>query len=285
MRLLRGFVFPVGSLHAAVALACLVAGESEALAATRVVPAGGNLQAAINAAQPGDVIELQAGATYTGRFVLPVKSGATYITIRSTPDPRLPGPGQRINPALHGALLAKIRSGNALPALTAAPGAHHWRLQLLEFKANTGGFAEIIAFGTGVGQNSLSQVPYELEVDRCYIAGDPVLGQKRGIALNSRSTRIVGSVIANIKGVGMDTQAIGGWNGPGPYVIENNYLEAAGENVMFGGADPQIVGLVPSDITLRLNHLTKPRSWQQPIIATPTASASPMAGGTLPAGP
>ena len=61
----------------------------------------------------------------------------------------------------------------------------------------------------------------------------------------------------------MDTQAIGGWNGPGPYLIENNYLEAAGENVMFGGADPTIPNLVPSDITLRLNHLIKPRSWQQ----------------------
>ena len=67
-------------------------------------------------------------------------------------------------------------------------------------------------------------------------------------------------------------------------MIENNYLEATGENLMFGGGDPKIVGLVPSDITLRMNHLVKPRSWQQPIIGTPTASASPVAGGTLPAG-
>ena len=29
-----------------------------------------------------------------------------------------------------------------------------------------------------------------------------------------------------------------GWNGPGPFLIENNYLEAAGENIMFGGNDP-----------------------------------------------
>jgi PKD repeat protein len=250
-----------------------------------VVPAGASLQAAINAAQPGDVIELQAGATYTGNFVLPVKSGASYITIRSTPDARLPGPGQRINPALHRALLAKIRSGNSMSALTTAPGAHHWRLQLLEFNANAGGFSDIIKLGSGdFDQNSLSQVPYELEIDRCYIAGDPMLGQKRGIALNSKSTRIVGSVIVDIKGVGMDTLAISGWNGPGPYVIENNYLEAAGENVMFGGGDPKIAGLVPSDITLRMNHMVKPRSWQQPIIGTPTASASPVAGGILPAG-
>jgi PKD repeat protein len=285
MRLLRGFVCPTGLSRASLAVVCLIIGERAGLAETRVVPAGASLQAAINAAQPGDVIELQAGATYTGNFVLPVKSGASYITIRSTPDARLPGPGQRINPALHRALLAKIRSHNAMSALKTAPGAHHWRLQLLEFDANVGGFSDIIKFGDGdADQNSLSLVPYELEIDRCYIAGDPLLGQKRGIALNSKSTRIVGSVIVDIKGVGMDTNAICGWSGPGPYVIENNYFEAAGENLMFGGADPKILGLVPSDITLRLNHFVKPRSWQQPIIGTPTASASPVAGGTLPAG-
>ena len=40
------------------------------------VNAGGDLQAAINNAQPGDTIVLQAGATFTGNFVLPDKSAA-----------------------------------------------------------------------------------------------------------------------------------------------------------------------------------------------------------------
>ena len=34
------------------------------------VNAGGNLQTAIDQANPGDVIELQAGATFTGNFTL-----------------------------------------------------------------------------------------------------------------------------------------------------------------------------------------------------------------------
>ena len=68
--------------------------------------------------------------------------------------------------------------------------------------------------------------------------GDRYVGQKRCIALNAANVTISDSYIAECKGVGQDTQAIGGWNGPGPYTIENNYLEAAGENVMFGGADP-----------------------------------------------
>src|SRR5262245_60434091 len=46
---------------------------------TVAVAAGGNLQQAIDAAQPGDVITLAAGASFTGPFMLPNKSGSGYI--------------------------------------------------------------------------------------------------------------------------------------------------------------------------------------------------------------
>src|SRR5262250_2270034 len=48
------------------------------------VAAGGDVQAAINKAQPGDVIKLQAGATFTGNFRLPNKNGSDWIVIRSS---------------------------------------------------------------------------------------------------------------------------------------------------------------------------------------------------------
>src|SRR5215475_6376530 len=38
------------------------------------VDAGGDVQAAIDQAQPGDVIMLQAGATFTGNFRLPTRA-------------------------------------------------------------------------------------------------------------------------------------------------------------------------------------------------------------------
>jgi hypothetical protein len=225
------------------------------------VPAGTNLQDAINRANPGDTIALEPGATFVGNFVLPAKDGNQFITLRTAGDD-LPAARERIDPA-DAPALAKLKSANSSAVLRTAPGAHHWRLQLLEFQANAGGFADIILLGDGGReQNDLSEVPHDLVVDRCYVHGDPTKGQKRGIALNSASTTIINSYISDIKTVGQDTQAIGGWNGPGPYVIENNYLEAAGENVMFGGADASIRNLVPSDITFRHNYVSKPPEWR-----------------------
>ena len=232
---------------------------------TVTVVAGGDLQAALNSAQPGDTILLQAGATFTGNFILPAKTetSTSFITIRSSAsDSALPGPTSRINPS-YAALLPKIKSPNTEPALRTAPGAHHYRLLFLEFPATYQGYYDIIRLGDGSSaQNNLASVPYELVVDRVYVHGDPVYGQKRGICLNSASTSILNSYIAEIKGEGFDTQAVGGWNGPGPYTITNNYLEAAGENLMFGGADPAIANLVPSDITITRNLLSKPSAWR-----------------------
>jgi hypothetical protein len=229
--------------------------------ATITVREGGDLQAAINSAQSGDVILLQQGAVFIGNFTLPAKSGSDYITIRSAAaDAVLPGATTRMTPAIAG-LLPKIKSGNPMAALTTAPGAHHWRLMFLEFQGNTGGFGNIIELGD-VNEASRARVPHHITIDRCYIHGDPAEGQKRGIALNSASSDVLNSYISDIKAIGQDSQGIGGWNGPGPYRIENNYVEAAGENIMFGGADPKIPNLIPTDILIRRNHLFKPPSWR-----------------------
>jgi hypothetical protein len=58
------------------------------------VPAGGNLQAALNAAQPGDTITL-APELYRA-FALPNKPGSQWITVRTADPtvPPLPGRGE-----------------------------------------------------------------------------------------------------------------------------------------------------------------------------------------------
>lgn len=227
---------------------------------TIVVNVGGNLQSALNQAQPGDLIQLQAGATFTGNFVLPNKPGAGWITVRtSTADANLP-PGTRVTPN-SASLMPKIISPNSEPAAQTASGAHHFRFIGIEFGVAPGtNIYNIVAFDAN--QASSAQTPHNLIIDRCYIHGNADNNVRRGVMINSASTAIIDSYISNIHEASADSQAIAGWNGPGPFKIVNNYLEGAGENFMLGGADPSIQNLVPSDIEFRKNYCFKPLSWK-----------------------
>jgi len=238
---------------------CLCASVSTA--STISVPAGGDLQAALQQAQPGDTIVLAPGAVYTGNFTLPNKGGSTAtITLRTNGDSGLPAAGQRIGPS-NSPQLAKLKHTGNAPVISTAPGAHNWTVMLLEIVGVGGN--DLVTLGDGSSaQSQLSQVPHDIVFDRVYIHGDAANGQKRGIALNSASTTITGSYISDIKQVQQDSQAICGWNGPGPYTITNNYLEAAGENVMFGGTDPAIPNLTPADITITGNTVQKQTAWR-----------------------
>jgi hypothetical protein len=269
-------------------ICALALSASSAAAATINVPAGGDLQQAINNAQPGDIIALASGATYVGNFVLPNKGALNdSITIRTAvPDASLPPANVRMTPAYAGAL-AKIRSSNSMSAVRTLAGANHYVMMLLEFQANAGGYGDIIGLGAGDStQTQLSQVPYALTLDRVYVHGDPVMGQKRGIALHSGDTTIVNSWVSDCKAVGQEAQAISGFNGTGPYLIENNYLEGSTQDFLLGGADPTIPNLVTTNVTFRRNYLSKQLAWKDPIIATPAAvAATPAAGsGSLAAG-
>src|SRR6266481_3333996 len=69
------------------------------------VNAGGDLQSALNNAHCGDVIELQAGATFSGKFLVPAKNCDInhWIIVRSSaPDSALPAEGQRATPCYAG---------------------------------------------------------------------------------------------------------------------------------------------------------------------------------------
>ena len=82
-------------------------------------------------------------------------------------------------------------------------------------------------------------------INRVYVHGDPMFGQKRGIGLNSRDSDDHRFVHLGLQG---HRAGLAGdrrlRKGQGTYRIENNYLEAAGENVLIGGSDPTIPNLV-----------------------------------------
>lgn len=156
---------------------------------------------------------------------------------------------------------AKVVTSNADPAITILPNTDNVTLRNLDLSA-TGFVHDIVRIGDqGAAQDTLEEAPANITLDRVSIHGAPGQDSQRGVAANGANITITNSRIYEIHGRGFDTQAICSWNGPGPFKIVNNYLEASGENVMFGGSLPTIPNLVHSDIEFRGNHVFKPLSW------------------------
>jgi hypothetical protein len=232
-------------------------------AAVLVVPAGGDLQAAINSAQLGDTIIVQAGGFYTGNYTLPLKSGSDYITIQSSRASELPE-GVRVGPA-QSPLLAKLQSNlNGEPVIKTVAGAHHYKFVGVEVSTVSVNIAifDLVRLGDGRQvQKTLESVPHDLIIDRSWIRGFSTQDVQRGVSWQCASCDVTNSYISDIHGVGFDTQAIAGWNGTSGKII-NNYLEAAGENILLGGADPAMESMIPANIEIRRNTIFKPLSWK-----------------------
>src|SRR4029077_9304714 len=118
---------------------------------------GGNLQAAIDAAQPGDTIMVDPNAVFEGPIRLRAKSGTAKITIRSAaPNSSLPLDGQRIDPSFS-RFLPKIRANNTGPAMKTEAGTANYFLMFLEFlPAASNASANLVELGgAGTSQSTL----------------------------------------------------------------------------------------------------------------------------------
>lgn len=248
--------------------------------AKTVVPAGANLQLALNNAHCGDTLLLQAGATFTGIYNLPAKAcdDQHWIVIRtSAPDSALAAEGKRISPCYAGVaslpgrpsfscaapknVMAKLVASTAGPVILVG-GANHYRL---------GPGLEItrpLNSTMYVGLVSASGAASQIMIDRDWIHGVPQYDTVRGVMLSGITyAAIVDSYIndfhcaAQISGC-EDAQAITGGTGSIPqgiWRIHDNFLEGAAENILFGGVDTNSV--TPADIEISNNHMFKPLTW------------------------
>ena len=228
---------------------------------TIFVKRGASFQDALDRAKAGDTILLEAGAEFVGSFKLPKKAGDEFITIRtSAKDAQLPPENVRLDPKKYAAVLPKLTSPTSEPVVRASDGAHHYRFVGVEFGETKEGVSNIILLGSG-GEKRIEDLPHHIEFDRVYVHGSQKFGQRRGIAANGRYLKIANSYFSDFKREGEESQAIAIWATDGHIEIVNNYLEAAAEPILIGGADSAL-GLVPSDILIKDNWMTKPFEWR-----------------------
>ena len=242
---------------------------------------GGQLRQALTDAGYGDTVNLTAGP-FEGPFTLPGnKTGSGWITIQSALT-GLPAPGTRVNPS-HASAMPRLVPSSTSTAVTdvvvsAAPGAHHYKLIGLNITSDRY-LTNLVQIGNW-NESSVASLPYAFIFERCYIHAG-AQGARRGIAMNGGSgqvkrlangridwpnsetgIQVTDSYFGNLIDKTYESQAVASWNGAGPFRLENNYFEASGENVMFGGGDPSITGLIPSDIEILGNHFKKSLNWQ-----------------------
>ena len=246
------------------------------------VNAGGNLQTALDNAVCGDTIELQAGATFSGVFNFPAKNcdNDHWIIVRtSSPDASLPPEGQRLTPCYAGVaslvgrpqytcnqpqnVLAKlVVSGRADGPVIFESGANHYRLLGLEITRPDG----VKASPTLISTEQKGTAEY-IVVDRSWLHGVALDDTKTGFNLAGSSyVAVVDSYLNDFHctsktGACTDAHAVSGGTGDhqdGPYEIEDNFLEASGEAILFGGGRATST---PTDITIDFNHFFKPLQW------------------------
>ena len=236
---------------------------------------GDELQAALDAANAGDVILLARGQTFRppaalGSFVLRNRSipRSQWVVVRSASSAFDAAgdmaPGIRASSA-RADEMAKVRAtANNAPAFATEAGASGYRLVGLDIGAesNVSDLANMVDLRPGSS---------DITIDRCYIHGNDSGNFRRGIILSGARLAVIESDIENFHDANSDSQAVGGSLGPGPFKIVNNLLEAGGENIMFGGADPTVDKLVPADIEIRRNLATKRLAWKAANMAVKNA--------------
>lgn len=254
------------------------------------VPPKSDLASVVGAAKCGDTLLLAAGAFYhAGELPSKECDDRHYITIRTdTPDSELPPEGTRISPAWAGVASLPGRPPFAKPS----GGPAKLMATILVKRPSGVALGDHIRFigiewttdpEANIGRLVSAEHSHHIILDRNWVHPPEgvEIGKGVGLPAGAHTIAVINSYISGLNCVARtgkctDATAIGGGAGDeltGTFKIYNNFLEASGENILFGGA-PATVN--PTDIEIRRNHLFKPLTWKEGEPGyTPAASGHP----------
>lgn len=198
-----------------------------------VVPAGGDLQAALNAGGP---IELELTAGYAGQYRMPV------------PGTRLTGHGNN------------HISADGAPVFDIPPGARDVRLTGVELDVDR---SEIVVL---VGRNTTDQTPENMPRD-VILTELNIHGHrgKRGIEFNA-SGQVLGCHVSDLYDPErIENQALWIANTVGGVRVEDCHLEGASQSLMIGGDTDRMPGGPVRGVIIRNCFFTKPIDTWRPI--------------------
>ncbi|MDQ6652922.1 MAG: hypothetical protein M3Y84_09270, partial [Acidobacteriota bacterium] len=220
------------------------------------VPASGNLQKELDAAQCGDTIVIEAGTVFLAPsdqgFVLPAKSGgpctgtiADTITVRTANIERLPAAGRRVE-IKDSTNMARLVTAGPHPAISFAANSKFWKFVGIE--VTTTASPQYVSFLVYLGTNlGLSQLPSDVTFDRCYIhsqedgTNNAHATSRGGVDVEAMRVTFSGCRIAfpgGYAGASKSTDAtyaILMVAGPGPMTIDNCFLNSWFSNFFMGG--------------------------------------------------
>ena len=211
------------------------------------VRAGGNLHGAINSARCGDVIVLQAGGTWDGSYILPNKNcnQSTAITIRSSETASLPAGRVGVADAVH---MPRIRAAANEAAFRAAAGAGWWILDGLELTDNAGRGLVNALVDLGLSATGV----HDMIAQRCYFhqkeigtnytrsAMRAVWFEGKNLTFRWNYVYLIGYYYPEVSGTDyyqMDTTSVLSVGGPGPILMEDNYISVWWNGFFLGGGD------------------------------------------------
>jgi hypothetical protein len=246
-----------------------------------------DIQSAIDAANCGDELVLDAGVTWQGNFTLPNKncSGALnggWVIVRTSGESSMPAQGTRATVS-DLPYMATLCSANGEPvlanitnsSLTARAAAFYW-FEGLEITLCSGAdavFWNAVLFYMPTGMSmptgppeddTPGGMPHDIVFSHSYIHGVPNTDNMiRGLYLDGYNYTVIDSTVNNWQASSQDSQAFMMDCGTGDILIQNNDMEASADSMLIAAPE---CAQVPGDITVFNNYFTKQTAWYPQFI-------------------